>query len=123
MMTYGLKYMFIKILFQVIYLYVCTLSYQQLASFSQGKSKHIYKKSKTTAFLKYYYLIGWSIMISNQQSTVSGWQLLMLITALYAAIICYAHVIQYYCTRNNIHSHHSICNCHYCAALLCWYRP
>src|SRR6266540_1049137 len=48
------------------------LSYQQLAFFSQGKSKHIYKKSKTTALLKYYYLIGWPIAIYNQRSAVSG---------------------------------------------------
>src|SRR6266540_3020276 len=130
MMTYGLKYMFIKILFQVIYLYVCTLSYQQLASFSQGKSKHIYKKSKATAFSKYYYLIGQSIAISNQwsavsgqrlavsgqQSAVSGQRSLMLITALCAAIICHARVIQYYCARSNIRSHHSIHSCYYCAA-------
>src|SRR6266508_1828084 len=113
-------------LFRVIYLYISILSYQQLASFSQGKSKSIYKKSKTTALLKYYYLIGRSIMISNQRSVVSGqWsavsgqQLLMPITAPCVAVICHARVIHYYCICSNIRSYHSIRSCHYCAALLC----
>src|SRR6266511_904867 len=110
----------LKILFQVIYLCISIKNYQQLASFSQGKSKHIYKKSKTIAFLKYYYLIGQSIVISNQRSVVSGrqsavsnqqsavgsqqsavssQQLLMPITAPCAAVICHARIIQYYCAR------------------------
>src|SRR6266542_6091584 len=72
MMTYGLKYIFIKVLFRIIYLCISISSYQQLAFFSQGKSKHIYKKSKTTALLKYYYLIGLPIAIYNQRSAVSG---------------------------------------------------
>src|SRR6266542_6571585 len=73
MTTYWLKYMFyLKVLFQVIYLCISILSYQQLAFFSQGKSKHIYKKSKATALLKYYYLIGLLITIYNQRSAVSG---------------------------------------------------
>src|SRR6266498_1718891 len=72
MMTYGLIYVYLKILFRVIYLCVSILSYQQLASFSQRKSKHIYKKSKATVLLKYYYLIGLLIVISNQRSAVGG---------------------------------------------------
>src|SRR6266498_5123177 len=74
MITYGLKYMFIKVLFGVIYLCISISSYQQLASFSQGKSKYIYKKSKATALLKYYYLISLLITIYNQRSAVSGQQ-------------------------------------------------
>src|SRR6266511_322446 len=65
-------YFYSKILFQVIYVGISILSYQQLPSFSQGKSKYIYKKSKTTALLKYYYLINLSITISNWQSAISG---------------------------------------------------
>ena len=53
MTTYVVKeYMFIKGLFWVIYYVFLTKAIHQLASFSQGKSKHIYKKSKATALLK-----------------------------------------------------------------------
>src|SRR6266540_4163249 len=67
-----IQYVYLKILFQVIYVCLLILSYQQPASFSQGKSKHIYKNSKTTALLKYYYLIGLPNMIYNQRSAISG---------------------------------------------------
>ncbi len=126
-------------LFRIIYLCIHILSHQQLAFFSQG-SKHIYKKSKATAFPKYYYLIERSIAISNQwsavssqrsavgdqqsvissqQSAVSGQQLLMLITAPCVAVICHTHVIQYYYICSNIRSCRSIRSYHYCAAFLC----
>src|SRR6266542_1191046 len=74
MMTYGFKDIFIKDVISGNIFVPSILSYQQLASFSQRKSKHIYKKSKATALLKYYYLIGRLIVISNQRSAVSGQQ-------------------------------------------------
>src|SRR6266540_3287852 len=67
-------YVYLRFLFRVIYLCFPILSYQQLASFSQGKSKHIYKKSKATALLKYYYLISLLIAIYNQRSAVDSRQ-------------------------------------------------
>src|SRR6266542_702223 len=122
MTTCGLIDMFIKDIVRVIYLGIPISNYQQLASFSQGKSKHIYKKSKATALLKYYYLISLPIVIYNQRSAVSGQQsafsgqqLLMLITASCTAVLYHARVIHYYCVRSNIRSHRSIRSCHYCA--------
>src|SRR6266540_3529981 len=69
-----IQYVYLKILFQVIYVCLLILSYQQPASFSQRKSKYIYKNSKTTALLKYYYLIGLLIAIYNQRSAFGGQQ-------------------------------------------------
>ena len=123
-MTYvGLNICLLKMLFRVIYSGIHLSSYQQLASFSQGKSKHIYKKSKATALIKYYYLIGQPIMIYNRRSAVGSRRSLMPITALCAACHCHARVIQYYCVRSNIRNRRSIRSCHYCTTLLCGIAP